>query len=155
MESVDQNILAKTKSLIPGFALACIIALLAAFVASQTGAPTMLMALLFGMTVNFTTREKPEYFTPGLDFCAKTILKIGIVLLGARISLTVFMTLGWAAIIKVSAALVATVIFGLILGKVLGKSREFSILTAGAVSICGASAALAIASVLPLSLIHI
>jgi len=107
------------------------------------------MALLLGMVMNFITEEAPERIMPGLDFSAKTILKLGIVLLGARISTDMCLDLGWEVIALVATALLATVAFGLIIGRVLKKTTLFSILTAGSVSICGASAALAIMSVMP------
>ena len=47
------------------------------------------------------------------------------------------------------AAVTLTILFGVVGARVAGISRPFGILTAGAVAICGASAALAISSVLP------
>ena len=44
-----------------------------------------------------------------------------------------------------------TIVFGLLLARRLGLSPMFGVLSGGAVAICGASAALAIASVLPRS----
>lgn len=109
----------------------------------------MLMALLLGMVMNFITEEAPERVMPGLNFSAKTILKIGIILLGAQISADQFLSLGWEIIALVASGLIATLVFGLIMGRVLKTTKLFSVLTAGSVAICGASAALAISSVMP------
>lgn len=133
----------------PGFILAALIGMSAQFIGEHTNSPVMLMALLLGMVMNFVTEEAPDRVLPGLDFSAKTILKFGIVLLGARISADKFLALGWEVIALVASALLATLAFGLVVGQLLKKTKSFSILTAGAVSICGASAALAIISVLP------
>jgi uncharacterized integral membrane protein (TIGR00698 family) len=44
---------------------------------------------------------------------------------------------------------VLTILFGIVAARVMGLGRPFGVLTAGAVAICGASAAMAISSVLP------
>jgi len=137
------------KILFPGFALACVVAMAAQFVADHTQSPAMLIALLFGIALNSVVVDARENLQPGLTFSAKTILKIGIVLLGARISFNLFVELGWSVLIMVTSGLLLTLIIGCVAGKLLNKSQQFSILTAGAVSICGASAALAISAVMP------
>ena len=50
---------------------------------------------------------------------------------------------------KRGAAVTLTILFGVVGARVAGISRPFGLLTAGAVAICGASAALAMSSVLP------
>jgi uncharacterized integral membrane protein (TIGR00698 family) len=52
-------------------------------------------------------------------------------------------------VIMVIAAVTLTILFGAVGARAVGLSRPFGILTSGAVAICGASAALAISSVLP------
>ena len=47
------------------------------------------------------------------------------------------------------ASVAATILIGGLIGRVFGLKGDQSVLSAGAVGICGASAALAIASVLP------
>jgi uncharacterized integral membrane protein (TIGR00698 family) len=59
------------------------------------------------------------------------------------------MELGWQALALVVAGVVATILVGMLIGRIGGMKSDQSILSAGAVAICGASAALAIASVLP------
>jgi len=135
---------------IPGLALASLVAMSAQFVAEHSKAPVMLMALLFGMAISFV-HETDTKVHEGIDFAAKSILKMGIVLLGARMSSDLVLALGWQTFGLVVFALLATCAFGLIVGRLLGLDRAFALLTAGAVSICGASAALAISAVLPKS----
>ena len=136
------------RRLAPGLALAGLVAMSAQFVAEHSQAPAMMMALLFGMVISFVHETDPKV-GPGIEFGAKSVLKFGIVLLGARISADVIMLVGWQTFALVTAGLVATMIFGLLVGRLLGVDRWFAILPAGAVSICGASAALAISAVLP------
>ena len=140
---------AKAHRLLPGIILASFVAMSAQFVAEHTGSPTMLLALLFGMVLNFVLDEPDNRFLSGVQYSAKTILKFGIVLLGMRIGFDMFADLGSALLLGLALAVFCTIMFGLFLGRILGQTSEFSILTAGSVSICGASAALAISSVLP------
>ena len=66
----------------PGAALCVLIALAAGFVASLHGGTPMLYALLFGTTLNYLHAEVRK--TPGVRFCAGTLLRLGVGLLGAR-----------------------------------------------------------------------
>ena len=59
------------------------------------------------------------------------------------------MHLGFTPVILVIVAVILTLFFGIAMARAFGLSRPFGLLTAGAVAICGASAALAISSVLP------
>ena len=139
--------LAFIKSLYPGLLIAAIITLAAQFISEHYGAPTMLMALLLGMALNRFSKD--ENTAPGIDFGSKNILKFGVALLGARISFDMVVALGLNTILLIVVAVLSTIAFGLVLGRLLGQSYSFSFLTAGAVSICGASAAMAIAAILP------
>ncbi|MBL4789900.1 MAG: putative sulfate exporter family transporter, partial [Kordiimonadaceae bacterium] len=56
---------------------------------------------------------------------------------------------GWATGLLVVSGVAVTILGGWAIGRLLGLSPALSILSAGAVAICGASAALAIAAVLP------
>jgi uncharacterized integral membrane protein (TIGR00698 family) len=59
------------------------------------------------------------------------------------------MELGWQVVALIVVSVVATVLIGGLIGRAGGLKSDQSILSSGAVAICGASAALAIASVLP------
>src|SRR4030095_14483859 len=78
---------------------------------------------------------------PGIEFAARRILRIGVALLGARITFEQVAAGGWALGLLLVAGGVGAI--------ALGLSRHLGVLTAGATAICGASAAMAIASVLP------
>jgi len=137
-------------ALLPGFLIAALVAVAAQFMAEHYGAPAMLVALLLGMAMNFLS-EPAAPTAAGIAFTAREVLKWGIVLLGTRISFDLVAGIGWQMFALVLIATAATLIFGVLAGRVLGKRAGFSVLTAGAVAICGASAALAIHSVLPKS----
>jgi len=135
------------KAAMPGLLLSATIALAVRFVSDQLGGPAMLYALLFGMAFNFLTED--ERFARGIRFASRNILRFGVALLGLRITTTDVMDLGWPVVALIVASVVAAILVGGLIGRAFGLKGDQSILSAGAVAICGASAALAIASVLP------
>ncbi|MGE3620635.1 MAG: YeiH family protein [Acidimicrobiia bacterium] len=82
----------------------------------------------------------PEAARPGLDFAAKRLLRLGVVLLGLQLSFAEASRLGWVGVVAVVAVVVATFVGTRWLGRRLGVSRGLSLLTATGFSICGASA---------------
>ena len=135
------------RAAMPGLLLSATIALAVRFVSEQLGGPAMLYALLFGMAFNFLTED--ERFATGIRFASRHILRFGVALLGLRITTGEVMDLGWPVVGLIVASVVATILIGGLIGRAFGLNKDQSILSAGAVAICGASAALAIASVLP------
>ncbi len=133
----------------PGVLISVLVGLAALYLSNNYGAPAMLMALLLGMAFNFLSVE-PAY-AKGLEFTAKTVLRIGVALLGVRITLGDITALGVTPIITVCAAVGSTIAFGLFLAKRMGFNSHFGLLTGGSVAICGASAAMAISAILPQS----
>lgn len=137
----------RARGLAPGVMIALIIAIAAQFLGLHYGAPVMLFALLLGMAVHFLS-EVPKC-APGIDFAAKSLLRIGIALLGARITVGDMLALGAVPFVMVLACLLATIAFGLLLARLMRRHWSFGVLTGGAVAICGASAALALSAALP------
>ena len=133
--------------LMPGVAVAVILAFAATFVAEHYGGPQLLYALLFGMVFHFLIKD--DRCRPGIDFTGRTVLRIGVALLGIRIGVEEVSALGLAGAATVTAAVVATIAIGWVLARWLGLGRDVGLLTGGSVAICGASAALAISTVLP------
>ena len=131
----------------PGLLLSATIALAVRFISDQLGGPAMLYALLFGMAFNFLTED--ERFAAGIYFASRNILRIGVALLGIRITTGEVADLGWPVVALIVASVVATILIGALIGRAFGLKADQSVLSAGAVAICGASAALAISSVLP------
>ncbi|MGP7735354.1 YeiH family protein [Oceanimonas smirnovii] len=137
------------KRYFPGICVAATIGIAASFLSQHYGAPAMLMALLLGLAFNFLSQE-PQC-APGLELSAKTVLRLGVAMLGLRITFGDVLTLGWQPMLMVCSAVVLTIGFGVVMARWLGFSKEFGTLTGGSVAICGASAAMAISSVLPQS----
>jgi uncharacterized integral membrane protein (TIGR00698 family) len=130
-----------------GILVCAVIALAATFLHEHYGGPQLLYALLIGLAFHFL--HKDPRIQAGVDFCARTILRLGVALLGARITLAQVGELGWQTGALVLLALLLTIALGVAAAKALGRTREEGLLSGGAVAICGASAALAISSVLP------
>jgi uncharacterized integral membrane protein (TIGR00698 family) len=133
----------------PGVLTSIMIAFAATFISEHQGGPQLLYALFFGMAFNFAANG--EKIKPGIDFASRQILRFGVALLGARITLEQITGLGGASIGLVIGGVVATILFGALLGRLLQRPLVEGVLTGGAVAICGASAALAISAVLPRS----
>jgi uncharacterized integral membrane protein (TIGR00698 family) len=131
----------------PGLLVTAAVAMAAEFLSEHYGAPSMLMALLLGIAFNFLSEEGRA--VAGIELAAKKVLRIGVALLGMRISVDLLIQLGALTIELLVAALVATILFGLLLSRLLRSDWRLALLTSGAVAICGASAAMAIAAVLP------
>ena len=142
------DIAVKCKNIWPGLGIATITGMAALFLSEHYNAPAMLFALLLGMAVSFLYQND----TPcacGIDFTASTLLRAGVVLLGLRIALGDLAVLGWQTALMLAGAIFTTIVLGVGLAKALGLQKRFGALTGGSVAICGASAALAISTILP------
>lgn len=100
------------------------------------------LAPLFGSGTQIVTALQPA-----TRFAARRLLRLGVVLLGARISLDQIRELGLTGA-TVMIAVVTISFFGVqILARALGLSPGLGLLTASGFSICGASAVAAVAPV--------
>lgn len=131
----------------PGLLAAATVALAASFLSEHYGGPVMLYALLLGMAFNFLSQEGA--CGDGIATASKLVLRIGVALLGMRITFGQIAQLGAGVPVLMVGAVTATILGGVVLGRLLGQGRAFSVLTGAAVAICGASAALAVAAMLP------
>lgn len=132
---------------LPGTLLSAVIALAATFVSTLHGGPQLLYALLMGVCFNYLSHESRT--RPGIELCSRTLLRLGVGLLGARITAAQIVGLGWTTALTVVAAVATTIALGVWLARRMGMSSSQGVLAGGATAICGASAALAISAVLP------
>lgn len=147
MPSPARPWLLHARSLWPGLALPLLIMLAATFLSEHYGGPQLLYALLFGLAFHFLYQD--ARCKPGIEFCARTLLRIGVALLGARITLAQIGQLGIGPLATAVIAIASAIALGAWLARRLGLSTDFGLLCGAAVSICGASAALAVAAVMP------
>lgn len=132
---------------LPGLAAAAVVGIAAAFLSEHYGGPTMLYALLLGMAFNFLSEE--GRCVPGIALASRSVLRFGVALLGMRITFDQVAGLGGEVPLLMVGAVAFTILSGLLLARLMGLSPAFGVLTGVAVAVCGASAALAVAAVLP------
>ena len=75
-----------------GILMSVVVAMAAISLAEHYGASALLFALLLGMAMNFLSTE--GRCVPGIQFSASTLLRIGVALLGVRITLAQITALG-------------------------------------------------------------
>ena len=130
-----------------GMLLTGALAAVASLLSIRYGAPAMLMGLLLGMAFHFASDMSKV--TAGTELMAGPALRMGVALLGARLAFSDLAQLGWEPIVFLIFAVGVTILSGMLCAQLLGVDRKLGVLTGGSVAICGASAAMAIASVLP------
>ena len=131
----------------PGVAATLIVALAATYLSDHYHAPPVIFALLLGMALNQLSAE--ARYEPGINVSARTLLRISVALLGLRITFGQIGELGWSTAAMVLATVPLTIGFGWLLAKALKMDSRYGVLSGGAVAICGASAAMAIAVAWP------
>jgi len=134
------------RSRLPGVSFCLVIVLAAGYIAEHYGSPLILGTLLLGMALHSISAY--EEFSPGLEFCAKHVLRIGVALLGIKITFAQISQLGIKPYWIVLSVVIGTLVFSLILGRLIKLNLNKAIISGAAVGICGVSAALAVASVL-------
>jgi uncharacterized integral membrane protein (TIGR00698 family) len=107
----------------------------------------MVVALVFGIALNPMARKR--LFQAGTSFCLKTILPIAVALLGLRIALGDIAALGVSTAALVMLAMTATIASGFLFARLFGQTQAYGALAGVGTAVCGASAALATAIVLP------
>ncbi len=134
------------RAYLPGLLIAGVAALAAAYLAEHYGAPIMLMGLLIGLAFNFANADTRLH--PGLGFASKSLLRWGIVLVGLQVTFGQIASLGLPAFAAIVAMVALVTLSGTVAARLVGRGAAFGTLAGGAVAICGASAALALATVL-------
>ena len=135
------------RTLFPGVMACAVVAAAATFLGQHYGAPVLLFALLLGTGMNFLSVDGP--CAPGVEFCARSLLRVGVALLGLRITLDQVAALGWGPVVLVVVSVAITIAVSVVAARLLGFQGLFGLLTGAATAICGASAALALSAALP------
>ena len=131
----------------PGVASTLIVALAATYLSDHYHAPPVIFALLLGMALNQLSAE--ARYAPGINVSARTLLRISVALLGLRITFGQIGELGWSTAAMVIVTVPLTIGFGWALARIMKLDGRYGVLSGGAVGICGASAAMAIAVAWP------
>ncbi|MFJ8076878.1 YeiH family protein [Streptomyces sp. NPDC096176] len=107
------------------------------------GVPMLTAAVVLGVVAAHLPRMRPVArgaARPGLSYAAKRLMRVGIVLLGLKLSLDDVRGLGWAAVAMVLGVVTATLLGTWWLGRRLGLPGDQPLLIATGYAICGASA---------------
>jgi uncharacterized integral membrane protein (TIGR00698 family) len=142
-----ETLRATVTAIAPGIASTLVVALAATYLSDHYHAPPVIFALLLGMALNELSSE--ARYAPGINVSARTLLRISVALLGLRITFDQIGGLGWSTALMVITSVPLTIGVGWALSRVLKIDARFGVLSAGAVGICGASAAMAIAVAWP------
>lgn len=97
--------LLRIRRLFPGILVCTVTALAATFLSEHYGGPQLLYALLIGLSLHFLSQQ--ESTRAGISFCGKTVLRLGVALLGLRITCShdgdghlpfLLLTLNWSPV---------------------------------------------------------
>ena len=109
----------------------------------------LIIGIILGMIyANSLRNNLPETWTPGIKFCTKEILRLGIILYGFRLTFQSVAEVGLAAIAVDLIVVTSTIFLGVWFGKLLKMDKDLSLLTATGSAICGAAAVLGAESVI-------
>jgi len=107
----------------------------------------LVIAILLGTAIR-TAWTPGSAWREGIEFSAKTVLEIAVVLLGATISAGAVLGAGWPVLVAIIGAVVLTICASYALGKAFGLPHRMATLIACGNSICGNSAIAAVAPVI-------
>ena len=143
-----------TAIVLPGIVIAGLLALagreLADLIGSEvfgvgsTPVSPILLAILLGLLIR-NAIGLPESYQPGLRLCLQRVLRIGVALLGLRLSLTAVGSIGVVALPIVAASIVTALLGVSLINRLLGLPSRLGTLVAVGTAICGNSAIVATA----------
>jgi uncharacterized integral membrane protein (TIGR00698 family) len=135
----------------PGVALSALVAaigyLAAPYVAHVVPIPSMVIALVVGIALN-PVAARPA-MQPGMRFCVSTVLRWAVALLGLRVGLADIAALGPGTALLIVVAMLATLASGFAFARWYGRGPGFGALVGVGTAVCGASATLAVSTVVP------
>lgn len=132
----------------PGLIVAGVLTLAATLIAKAVNQPVAPFALVGGFLIAAPLAGRLD-LKAGLKVAERPLLRVGVALLGLRIALGDIAGLGVQTLAMVLGCVALTLGLGTLVGRAYGLPKGFSMLSASATAICGASAAMAVASVLP------
>jgi uncharacterized integral membrane protein (TIGR00698 family) len=107
----------------------------------------LVLAILFGILVRSAWEPGPDWI-PGVNFSAKFLLELAVMLLGASISFSAIVASGPGLMAGIIATVALALAASYALGRLLGLPQRIAILIACGNSICGNSAIAAVAPVI-------
>ncbi len=139
-------------TLLPGLILAAALAAVSMWLSDVIGlqllnletspVSAVMTAIVLGLIISNVVRL-PAWLTPGLSFAVGKVLRLGIIFLGIRLSLTEIARLGALGVPIVLGCILAALAFTLLLARLMGLPGKLATLIAVGTSICGVSAIVA------------
>ena len=103
----------------------------------------MIIGIILGMLyANSLRNNLPETWVPGIQFCSKKVLRLGIILYGFRLTFQDVVNVGVSGIVIDAIIVVTTILGGIWIGRMLKMDRDTALLTSIGSGICGAAAVL-------------
>lgn len=103
----------------------------------------MIIGIVLGMLyANSLRNNLPETWVPGIQFCSKRLLRLGIILYGFRLTFQDIAAVGAAGIIIDIVVVTVTILGGVAIGRLFKMDRDIALLTSVGSGICGAAAVL-------------
>ncbi len=103
----------------------------------------MIIGIILGMLyANSLRNHLPDTWVPGIQFCSKKLLRLGIILYGFRLTFQDVVSVGVAGITVDAIIVTVTILGGIWIGRMLKMDRETALLTSVGSGICGAAAVL-------------
>ena len=99
----------------------------------------MIVGIVLGMLYANSLRNRlPATWVPGILFCSKRVLRLGIVLYGFRLTFQDVLAVGAPALLIDAVVVTVTICGGVLLGRLLKMDRGIALLTSVGSGICGA-----------------
>ena len=139
---------------LPGIVLCAALALVATalgtierMLADRAWIEPLVLAILLGAVVR-TLWTPGSRWKPGIDFSAKQVLEVAIVLLGLTLNVPLLLSAGPLLAAGIIAAVLAALALGVLIGRAFGLRHRLAILVAVGNAICGNSAIAAVAPII-------
>lgn len=103
----------------------------------------LIVGILIGMMYANSLRNRlPATWVPGIIFCSKKLLRLGIMLYGFRLTLQDVFHVGTHALIVDILIVISVMLLGVFIGKILKMDKELTLFTTIGSAVCGAAAVL-------------
>jgi uncharacterized integral membrane protein (TIGR00698 family) len=147
--TLAERSLRRARDIAPGLALALLVAVVARVLSPSTPSTIgpVLIAVVLGLVAG-NVITLPPAFGPGLSVATKRVLRLGVVLLGARLSLGEVLSLGSVALLVAVACMGVAFLVTSALARLLRIPTRLAVLLGVGTAVCGNSAIMATAPVI-------
>ena len=149
-----RSVMARSNGLLPGIGLCVLVTAFSyglqaieVHLVRRAWLEALVFAILLGVAVR-TAWTPSDTWHEGIDFSAKILLEVAVVLLGASVSVRAVLAIGPALLIGIAVVVVIAIVTSYGISRALGLPKRMAILVACGNSICGNSAIAAVAPVI-------